>query len=214
MAVQAPCTATLQSCCAMPSWCPSQRFQHQLTCWPLALSCSSTQLLARAKCLICGRPPWSLPSSRRGTPQTQPTTGQYQLASPSAGSMPALWYRAWSCTLSCDSCGPALRQGTGRSLAPSTLFLPFSMSLARTGTPTSLSTFALWISNQCTTSFGGISSQTCCDAWGCMATCWVLSSPCMMAVCCQCGLVVSVAPARVQLQPESIHWPQTGLPNQ
>ena len=43
MAGQAPCMGALQSCCAMPSWCPPQRFQQQLTCrcW-----CSSMQLSA------------------------------------------------------------------------------------------------------------------------------------------------------------------------
>ena len=71
------------------------------------------------------------------------------------------------------------------------------MSLTSTGTPTSLSTSALWISNQRMTRSFGVSSGACCNAWGCMATCWVLCSPCMMALCCQCGLVVSVAPARV-----------------
>ena len=65
-----------------------------LNYWRLALSCYSTQLSAQGRCLNRGRLPWSLPSSRRGTPQTQPTTGQSQLASPSAGSMPALWYSA------------------------------------------------------------------------------------------------------------------------
>lgn len=35
-----------------------------------------------------------------------------------------------------------------------------------------------------------------CNAWGCMAACWVLSSPYMMAVCCLCGLG-SEAPVRV-----------------
>ena len=46
------------------------------------------------------------------------------------------------------------------------------------------------------TKFSGISSGACCSAWGCMATCWVLSSPCMMALCCLCGSVVGVAQAR------------------
>ena len=67
---------------------------------------------------------------------------------------------------------------------------------AGTGTPTSLSTSALWISNQPMTRFSGISSGACCNAWGCMATCWVLSSPCMMGLCCLCELEVSVAQAR------------------
>ena len=86
MANQAPYMATLQSCCAMPSWCPPQRFQRQLICWRLALSCYSMRLSARGRCLNRGRLLWLLPSSRRGMPQTQPTTGQSQLASPSAGS--------------------------------------------------------------------------------------------------------------------------------
>ena len=77
-----------------------------------------------------------------------------------------------------------------------TLPSPFSMSVTNTGTPTSLSTSALWISNQPMTRFSGISSGACCNAWGCMATCWVLSSPCMMGLCCLCELEVSVAQAR------------------
>ena len=77
------------------------------------------------------------------SPQTQPTTGQFQMASPSAGSMLASWYSAWSTTLSCNSCGPALRQNMGQSLAPFTLPSLFSMSLTCTGTPTSLLTSAM-----------------------------------------------------------------------
>ena len=81
MADQASCMATLQGYCAMPSWCPAQRLQHPLTCWRLALSCSSMRLSAQGRCLNPGRPPRLLPSPRRETPQTQSTTGRFQLAS-------------------------------------------------------------------------------------------------------------------------------------
>ena len=82
-------------------------------------------------------------------------------------------------------------------LLPSQSILHISMSLTSTGTPTSLSTSALWISSQPMTKFSGISSGACCSAWGCMATCWVLSSPCTLALCCLCGSVVSAAQVRV-----------------
>ena len=86
---------------------------------------------------------------------------------------------------------------TGDRLELGTIHLAFALQHVIDKQPTSFSTSALWISNQHMTRSSGISSGGCCKSWGCMATCWVLCSPCMMALCCHCGLLVSVAPARV-----------------
>ena len=96
MADQAPCTATLQSYYAMLSLWPHQMTRRRLICWHLALWCCSMLPSAQGKCPSPGRPPWSHQFSSVAMPQTQPTIGQSQLVSQSAGYTPASWYSALS----------------------------------------------------------------------------------------------------------------------
>ena len=127
--------------------------------------------LAQGKCPSPGRPPWSHQFSSVAMPQTQPTIGQSQLVSQSAGYTPASWYSALSHTQSSSSCGLPPRRATGQSLAPSILPSPFSMLLTSTDTPANLCTCVLWTSNQPTIRSSGSFFGACYSAWGCTATC-------------------------------------------
>ena len=74
--------------------------RHRLICWHLGLWCCSMLRSAQGKCPSPGRPPCSPQFSSVAMPQTQPTTGQSQLVSRSAGYTPASWYSALSHTQS------------------------------------------------------------------------------------------------------------------
>ena len=150
---------------------PHQMTRHQLICWYLALWCCSMLPLAQGKSPSPGRPLRSPQFSSLAMPQTQPTTGQSQLVSRSAGYTPASWYSALSHTQSSSSCGLPPRQATGQSLAPSILPSPFSMLLTSTDMPASLCTCALWTSNQRTKRSSGSFFGACYSAWGCTAAC-------------------------------------------
>ena len=184
MADQEPCTATLQSSCAMLSLWPLQMIRHRLICWRLALWCCSMLPSPQGRCLSPGRPPWSPQYSNMAMPQIQPTIGQSQWVSQSAGYAPTSWYSALLHTQSSSSCGLPPKQATGQSLALSILPSPFSMLLTSTDMPTSLCTCVLWTSNQPTIRSSGSFFGACYSAWGCMATCWAQGSPCIMALCC------------------------------
>ena len=184
MADQEPCTATLQSSCAMLSLWPLQMIRHRLICWRLALWCCSMLPSPQGRCPSPGRPPWSPQYSNLAMPQIQPTIGQSQWVSQSAGYTPTSSYSALSHTQSSSSCGLPPKQATGQSLALSILPSPFSMLLTSTDMPTSLCTCVLWTSNQPTIRSSGSFFGACYSAWGCMATCWAQCSPCIMALCC------------------------------
>ena len=149
-----------------------------------ALWCCSMLPSPQGRCPSPGRPPWSPQYSSMAMPQTQPTMGQSQWVSQSAGYTPTSWYGALSHTQSSSSCSLPPRQATGQSLAPSILPSPFSMLLTSTDMPTSLCTCVLWTSNQPTIRSSGSFFGACYSAWGCMATCWAPYSPCIMALCC------------------------------
>ena len=197
MAGQAPCVATLQSCCAMPSWCPPQKFQHQLTCWRLALSCSNKAAFSTGQVPWSWKTPLVTPAFKKedviDTVNCRPTSVGQPISRPCASIM-----------VQCLVKYTELQQlrfstQTGYGLELGTIHPAFGLQhVIDKHRHANQPLYLCFVdSNQRKTRSSGISSGACCNAWECMATFWVLSSPCMIALCYQCGLVVSVAPARV-----------------